>query len=45
MELYRDFNYDENSPNEVEYNLNSQLKHKNANTFKFESFSSKLKKL
>ena len=45
MELYRDFDYESDSSNDINYNPNSQLKHKNKNTFVFESFTSKLKKL
>ena len=45
MELYRDFDYESDSFEEINNNKYSQLKHKDKNTFVFESFSSKLKKL
>ena len=45
MELYRDFDYESDSSIDMNYKPYSQLKHKNKNTFVFESFTSKLKKL
>ena len=45
INIHRDFDYESDYSIDMNYNLYSQLKHKNKNKFVFESFTSKLKKL